>query len=138
MEALSERELEVLPLRSSLHTSFLCLVIGPFFPAGRPEFPAKVIGSWICRGYMIGDGVHTTTGPLVTSTQTYNFGKEYGKVTLVMEGFELADKNVPVTRAVTGGTGQFRGARGEQSQILLGFTAQMGVNLRVSLDVQPR
>ena len=43
-----------------------------------------------------------------------------------------------MTRAVIGGTGPFRGAWGEQNQTLLGFTAQMGVNLRVALDVQPR
>ena len=105
---------------------------------GQPEFPAKVIGTWSCRGYMIGDGAHTTTGPWVISTQTYNFGKAYGATTLITEGYELADKNLPVTRAITGGTGPFRAARGEQSQVLLGFTAQMGVNLRVTLDVQPR
>jgi hypothetical protein len=105
---------------------------------GRPEFPERVIGTWVCRGYMIGDGAHTATGPWVTSTQTYAFGAGSGDVLLVTEGFELADTDVPVTRAVTGGTGPFRAARGEQSQTLLGFTAQMGVNLRVSLDVQPR
>jgi hypothetical protein len=107
-------------------------------PDGKPEFPAKVIGTWVCRGYMIGDGAHTTTGPWVISTQTYNFGRDFGKVTLVTEGYELADLNVPVTRAISGGTGPLRAARGEQSQTLLGFTAQMGVNLRVALDVQPR
>jgi hypothetical protein len=105
---------------------------------GRPEFPEKVIGTWVCRGYLIGDGAHTTTGPMVISTQTYSFGTSPGKATLVTDGLEIADKNVPVVRAVTGGTGPFRAARGEQSQVLLGFTAQMGVNLRVALDVQPR
>jgi hypothetical protein len=107
-------------------------------PDGRPEFPQKVLGTWVCRGHMIGDGAHTETGPWVTSTQTYAFGTGYGAATLTTEGLELADKDVPVTRAVTGGTGPFRAARGEQAQTLLGFTAQMGVNLRVSLDVQPR
>jgi hypothetical protein len=107
-------------------------------PDGQPEFPEKVIGTWICRGYMIGDGAHTESGPWVTSTQTYNFGAAFGAITLITEGFELADKDIAVTRAVIGGTGPFRGAWGEQSQTLLGFTAQMGVNLRVALDVQPR
>jgi hypothetical protein len=104
---------------------------------GLPEFPDKVIGWWSCRGYMIGDGAHTTTGPWVISTQTYSFGTAFGKVMLVTEGFELADMGEPITRAITGGTGPFRAARGEQSQTLLGFTEQMGVNLRVTLDVQP-
>jgi hypothetical protein len=105
---------------------------------GRPEFPERVIGNWICRGYMIGDGAHTESGPWVTSTQTYNFGTGVGAVTLITEGFELADEGVAVVRAVIGGTGPFRGAWGEQGQTLLGFTEQMGVNLQVSLDVQPR
>jgi hypothetical protein len=107
-------------------------------PDGQPEFPERVLGTWICRGYMIGDGAHTESGPWVTSTQTYTFDTAYGAATLVTEGLELADKLVPVTRAITGGTGPFRTARGEQAQTLLGFTAQMGVNLRVSLDVRPR
>jgi hypothetical protein len=105
---------------------------------GRPEFPEQLIGTWICRGYMIGDGAHTESGPWVTSTQTYNFGPGVGAVTLITEGFELADTGVAVVRAVIGGTGPFRGAWGEQRQTLLGFTEQMGVNLRVSMDVQPR
>ena len=79
-------------------------------PDGQPEFPEKVIGTWICRGYMIGDGAHTESGPWVTSTQTYNFGAAFGAITLITEGFELADKGVAVTRAVIGGTGPFRGA----------------------------
>ena len=107
-------------------------------PDGSPEFPQRVLGTWICRGYMIGDGAHTESGPWVTSTQTYTFGTAYGAATLITEGLELADRNMPVTRAVTGGTGPFRAARGEQTQTLLGFTDQMGVNLRVALDVQPR
>ena len=105
---------------------------------GRPEFPERVLGTWICRGYMIGDGAHTESGPWVTSTQTYTFGAGVGAATLITEGFELADTGVAVARAVIGGTGPFRGAWGEQRQTLLGFTEQMGVNLRVSLDVQPR
>jgi hypothetical protein len=105
---------------------------------GRPEFPERVIGTWICRGYMIGDGAHTESGPWVTSTQTYAFGDAYGAATLITEGLELADRNKPITRAITGGTGPFRTARGEQVQTLFGFTNEMGVNLRVALDVQPR
>ena len=57
-------------------------------PDGQPEFPEKVIGTWICRGYMIGDGAHTESGPWVTSTQTYNFGAAFGAITLVTEGFD--------------------------------------------------
>jgi hypothetical protein len=106
-------------------------------PDGQPEFPDKVIGSWICRGYLIGDGAHTETGPMVVSNQVYSFGG-YAGTTLVTDGLELADKGVPVARAITGGTGALKGAWGEQSQVLLGFTEQMGVNLQVTLDVHRR
>jgi hypothetical protein len=107
-------------------------------PDGSPEFPDKVIGTWICRGFMIGDGAHTTTGAWVTSTQTYNFGTGFGARTVVTDGYELADIGIPVTRAIVGGTGPYRGAQGEQTQTLLGFTEQMGVNLRVQLEIAGR
>jgi hypothetical protein len=102
---------------------------------GSPEFPDKVIGEWTCYGWMIGDGGHTTTGEWVVSTQIYQFGEEYGNAILVTDGFEIADLNVPVARAITSGTGEFQDVRGEQSQTLLGFTEQMGVNLTVEFQL---
>ena len=104
---------------------------------GSPEFPDKVIGRWNCRVYMIGDGAHTTTGAWVISSQTYLFNDTYANSMLSTEGYEFADLNVPISRAIIGGTGYFKSARGEQTQTLLGFTAQMGVNLRVSIDAKP-
>ncbi len=103
---------------------------------GSPEFPDKVIGEWICYGYMIGEAGHATSGAWVVSTQIYQFNGDYDGATVITNGFEIADVNVPVSRAVTGGTGSFTGAVGEQTQALLGFTEQMGVNLNVALDVQ--
>jgi hypothetical protein len=100
-------------------------------PNGEPEFPDRVIGTWTCYGYMIGDGAHTTTGPWVVSTQVYAF--ENG--TVITDGFEIADLNTSVSRAITGGTGEFVNASGQQAQELLGFTEQMGVNLRVELQL---
>jgi hypothetical protein len=106
---------------------------------GEPEFPDLVIGEWTCKGYMIGDGAHTTSGPWVISTQVYNFGEEYGTKTIVTEGYELADLNASVTRAITGGTGPYKLARGEQRQTLLGFhPVHMGVALQVEVEVRTR
>jgi hypothetical protein len=101
---------------------------------GSPEFPDQVLGKWTCYGYMIGDGAHTTTGVWVVSTQVYEF-YDSGDI-IVTNGFELADLNVPAARAITGGTGEFSTARGEQIQELLGFTEQMGVNLTVEFQVE--
>jgi hypothetical protein len=103
---------------------------------GSPEFPDKVIGEWTCYGWMIGDGGHTESGVWVVSTQIYEFDEAHGNGILVTDGFELADFNVPVARAITSGTGSFKDARGEQVQTLLGFTEQMGVNLTVELELE--
>jgi hypothetical protein len=100
---------------------------------GSPEFPDKVIGEWTCYGYMIGDGAHSTTGEWVVSTQIYKLHEQ--DAIIVTNGFEVADLNVPAARAITGGTGEFSAASGEQIQELLGFTEQMGVNLVVEFQL---
>jgi hypothetical protein len=102
---------------------------------GRPEFPDKVLGEWTCWGSHVGDGAKTKTGPIVVTTQLYRLGKQAGDRTVVTEGYELADVGVPVKRAITGGTGRFRSAGGEQVQRLLGFGASNGVKLRVTLRI---
>jgi hypothetical protein len=112
-------------------------------PDGSPSAPAQVIGQWTCRGFFVGDGVRTTTGPIVITTQLFDFydepgyapDKSSGDNNLVTEGYELIDQGVAIGRAVTGGTGELRGARGETRQVLLGFNQSEGVNLRVELDL---
>jgi hypothetical protein len=104
-------------------------------PDGSPEFPAKVLGEWTCRGWFVGDGAHSKTGPMVITTQLYSFGGAHGKNMLVSEGYELADVGVAIERAITGGTGEHVGARGEARQIFLGFNATEGVNLTVEIDL---
>jgi hypothetical protein len=99
---------------------------------GSPEFPDKVVGTWTCYGYMIGEGAHTTTGTWVVSTQIYKFNEDNS--TIVTSGFEIVDLNTPAARAIVGGTGKYRSAQGEQIQELHGFTEQMGVNLVVEFQ----
>jgi hypothetical protein len=103
---------------------------------GSPEFPDQVVGTWTCYGVHIGDGAHTVTGPWVITTQMYDFGNSPGDTSLVTNGFELADLNVPFQRAVTGGTG-IGFERSEQTQTFLGFNESMGVSLQVSFQVKP-
>lgn len=100
-------------------------------PNGEPEFPDLVMGDWTCYGWMIGDGAHTTTGKWVVSTQVYQFGEEHGNATIITDGFELVDFDVPLSRAISAGTGEFVAVEGEQMQTLMGFTETMGVNLSV-------
>ena len=105
---------------------------------GSPEFPELVIGEWTCRGYFIGNGAETTTGPWVITTQLYDFyessgfveGRQSSRSNLITDGYEIADVGVAVTRPVTGGTGRFQRSRGQARQKLLGFNASEGVNLR--------
>lgn len=102
---------------------------------GSPEFPGLVLGEWICRGWMVGEGMRTTTGAMVVTTQLYSFGEEQGTAMLVSDGHELADVGVEISRALTGGTGPFVGAGGEARQTLLGLNATEGVNLQFEIEL---
>lgn len=105
-------------------------------PDGSPEFPERLIGEWICQGYMINDAGHATGGVWVFSTQFFDLGDEPGAQTIVTQGYELADVGVAITRAITGGSGEYKQASGESEQTLLGLNATEGVNLHVKLEVQ--
>lgn len=97
---------------------------------GSPAFPDLVIGVWTCDGYLVGDGMHTETGDLVISRQIYQF--ESGDI-LVSHGSELVDAGVPVTRAITGGTGDYVDVGAEITQVMLGMTDGYGVRLQIAL-----
>ncbi len=99
---------------------------------GSPAFPHKVIGTWTCDGYFVGDGARTTTGAMVITRQVFEF--DNGDI-LINQGAELADVNVKAPRVITGGTGSFAGLSGEMSQVLLGMTDGYGVRLLV--DIEP-
>lgn len=105
-------------------------------PDGSPEYPDKVIGEWICQGYMINDAGHATGGVWVFSTQFFQLSDTPGAQTLVTTGYELADIGVAISRAITGGSGDYSTARGEATQTMLGLNATEGVNLRVQVNVQ--
>jgi hypothetical protein len=105
---------------------------------GSPEFPEKLVGEWVCFGYMINDAGHATSGVWVVSTQLFQLGDAPGAETLVTQGYELADVGVAISRAISGGTGQYRDARGQGQQTMLGLNASEGVSLRVQLDVRIR
>ena len=105
---------------------------------GSPEFPDKVIGRWTCRGWHVGEGAKTVTGPWVVTHQLYDFGPEAGRVTITTDGVELVDIGVPVLRAIVGGTGPFANVKGEARQTMIGFNQLNGVNLRFEIRVVTR
>lgn len=99
-------------------------------PNGDAAFPDLVIGEWTCDGYFVGDGMRTETGAIVMTRQVYRFSD--GDV-LISHGAELADAGVTVTRAVTGGTGDYAAAPAEIDQVMLGMSDGYGVRLQIEL-----
>ncbi len=104
---------------------------------GTPQFPSQVLGTWTCRGYFINEGLETPTGQFVVTTQTYDFGGEpfSGAPSLTSDGPELIDLGVPFARAVTGGTGFFRGVGGQVIQVAIGNNATGLFNFRFRFDL---
>lgn len=105
---------------------------------GSAQFPEQLVGEWICSGYMINDAGHATGGVWVVSTQFFQLSDTPGAETIVTQGYELADLGVAISRAISGGTGAYKDARGQGQQTMLGLNATEGVTLRVQLDVRMR
>lgn len=114
------------------------------FPDGSPARPEEVLGEWTCRGVFVGDGVRTTSGPMVITTQLVELYDEPGWAPgksgtgdmLVTEGYELAEVGASVNRPVTGGSGSYAGTSGQAAQVFLGFNDSVGVNLRQHIELR--
>ncbi len=105
-------------------------------PDGSPEFPDRVIGKWICRGWHLLDG-DAPTGAVVATTQIFEFDPDQpGENTITTEGIELADFNVWFSRTITGGTGILSNASGQHRQIYVGdgLNATEGFNTSFLFD----
>jgi hypothetical protein len=102
-------------------------------PDGSPTHPDAVIGTWICEGFLIGDGARTESGPWVVSTQVFDFGAFDGTDVIVSHGIETPEIGQAVERAIIGGTGEHVGADGAQIQVLESFNDSEGVNLTITL-----
>lgn len=96
-------------------------------PDGSAEYPELVIGRWVCRGWIVGDeGLFTFDAPFVISHQYYQLGDDPSAATFATDGFEMSVPGTTLRRAIIGGTGPFRRARGEIVQMVLGFNATRG------------
>lgn len=111
---------------------------------GEPEFPERVIGKWTCYGAFIGNGLVTTEGSWIVSTQVYDFAAEPvdndvftpGKHGLISHGTERVDFE-PFERAVTGGFGKYRNATGQVEQVKVGFNQTTCENFTFSFKTMP-
>jgi hypothetical protein len=90
------------------------------------------IGRWYCRGTHLVSASEIPAAPLWVDTAQLYFlpDDEHSIVTDGLEGSKT------ILRAVTGGTGQFRGYLGKQRQEFLGFNKTGGVNLRVTFTLE--
>jgi hypothetical protein len=88
---------------------------------GTAEFPDAVIGTWTCYGMHVEDVSRIQSGPITVTTQIFDLGETAGSATVVTTGFELIDFETNVSRAVTGGTGAYASASGEQRQRVIGL-----------------
>jgi len=113
---------------------------GALFPAGTiPDDPtdfdpgkAGSTGKWICSGtHLVAASEIPAASVWVVTDQLYQLpGQEQMLTTSGTEGGTLS------IRAVTGGTGAFKGWIGEQRQRFLGFNKTGGVNLRVTFRLR--
>ncbi len=101
---------------------------------GSPAFPDLVLGQWSCRGWFILDGDPGISGIALLGQQVFLFNSQgaAGRKSIVTEGIDLSleaiDLNVPIKRVVFGGTGPFKGARGQQTMANFpGFSDSFGV-----------
>ena len=107
-------------------------------PDGSPQFPDQVLGSWTCRGWHLQDG-DALSGPVVATTQTFDFDTDApGSQMIVTNGIELADRELPFQRAVTGGTGFFEGLSGSNTQtVRTEINGSGGFNLSFRFELRP-
>jgi hypothetical protein len=132
----------VKPEHSQPERGSFFVTAGRVFPAGTIQGDGSTfhpnqsghIGVWICRGTHLVAASQIPAAPVwVSSAQLYVLGRQ-GKEQLATEGIEGSGT---ATRIVTGGTGNYAGWTGEQTQTFLGFNPTGGVNLRVTFKLRP-
>jgi hypothetical protein len=85
-----------------------------------PEYPDAVLGTWTCYGVFTEDAT-ATSGAFVATTQIFDLGAGAGEDVIITTGQEFVDVGLPISRVVVGGTGQYAGVDGVQTQTLIGF-----------------
>lgn len=107
---------------------------------GAAEFNDDIIGDWDCRGWFTQDVAIAYQGTFDISTQTFYLDSMavdgiIGEGSITTDGIVGAAFNVPIKRAIVGGTGAFRYAMGEVVQELIGYNATGGYNIRTTFKL---
>ncbi|MDF0601369.1 hypothetical protein P1J78_11555 [Psychromarinibacter sp. C21-152] len=97
---------------------------------GAPTHPDKVLGTWTCSGWFVGEGAHTEAGAWLVSRQVYHF--EDSDAVIVSQGPEYNVVGEAKPRPITGATGAY-GDDAVIEQTFLGFHAHGGVKVRFDI-----
>jgi len=106
---------------------------GGTIPAGESVFSPDepgAIGDWLCRGvFLVGFTEIAAGAPIhVDTTQLFLLARDSSLVTEGQEGV------VTTRRAVTGGTGRYKGVAGQARQEMLGTNTTGLFNLRITFE----
>jgi hypothetical protein len=85
------------------------------------------------------NGKRFAFGPTVFTLQLYDFkdvSGDFGKSSFLSAGLELIDVGKGIERAIIGGTGPFKTARGQITQTFLGTNATQGFVLRFETTIR--
>ncbi|KAF8679286.1 hypothetical protein HU200_046067 [Digitaria exilis] len=93
------------------------IVVDHELRAGRDR-SSQLLGRY--QSLMVGTSLGTTGGKYLTSIALVFTAGEHAGSTLSVEGLLVASKGVPFERAVVGGTGKFRLARGYSLTTIIG------------------
>lgn len=102
---------------------------------GSPAFPERVIAT-LGPATAISSAIASAPRPAQSSWRAPGHYAEDSDV-LVTHGPELAETEVEVVRAITGGTGDCAAASAEIRQTLLGMSDRYGVRLQVRFAESP-
>jgi len=109
-------------------------------PNGDAEFPDLVIGTWRCSGWFTKNAIEALTngGEWVITSQLFEItDPDYGIGTLSTYGTERTDYEL-YKRSLTGGTGDFDGAVGESTEVIVGFNATEFENFTFTFDFKTK
>lgn len=97
---------------------------------GEPTHPDKVLGTWTCTGWFLGEGAHSEGGAWLASRQVHHFNNS--DALIISQGPEYVDVGEAKPRPITGATGAYSDEAAIE-QTFLGFHDHGGVKIRFEI-----